>query len=70
VSYLGREDFAPAGARRAVLQERFGFDCNCQRCRCVPINRRQDFLSDCGSCFTPAPTYVFTGGLDMGFSGS
>lgn len=33
VSYLGREDFAPAGARRAVLQERFGFDCDCQRCR-------------------------------------
>jgi hypothetical protein len=33
VSYLGREDFAPAGARKAVLQERFGFDCDCQRCR-------------------------------------
>lgn len=33
VSYLGREDFAPAAARKAVLQERFGFDCDCQRCR-------------------------------------
>lgn len=41
MSYLGREDFAPAGARKAVLQERFGFDCNCQRCRCVPINRHE-----------------------------
>lgn len=33
VSYLGREDFAPAGARQALLQERFGFTCDCQRCR-------------------------------------
>jgi hypothetical protein len=32
VSYLGREDFAPAGARQAVLQERFGFVCDCPRC--------------------------------------
>lgn len=42
VSYLGREDFAPAGARQAVLQERFGFECDCQRCRCAfvrPLER-------------------------------
>eukprot|EP00879_Flechtneria_rotunda_P016441 GHRR01017205.1.p1 GENE.GHRR01017205.1~~GHRR01017205.1.p1 ORF type:complete len:287 (+),score=106.75 GHRR01017205.1:102-863(+) len=32
-SYLGREEFAPVGARQAVLQERFGFSCSCQRCR-------------------------------------
>jgi hypothetical protein len=33
VSYLGREEFAPAGARQAVLQERYGFDCSCARCK-------------------------------------
>jgi hypothetical protein len=33
VSYLGREEFAPAGARQAVLQERYGFDCSCARCQ-------------------------------------
>jgi hypothetical protein len=39
VSYLGREDFAPAGARQAVLRERFGFTCDCERCRCVAVER-------------------------------
>lgn len=33
VSYLGREEFAPAGARQAVLQERYGFACGCARCQ-------------------------------------
>jgi hypothetical protein len=33
VSYLGREEFAPAGARQAVLEERWGFRCGCERCR-------------------------------------
>lgn len=33
MSYLGREEFAPAGARQAVLQERFGFSCSCARCQ-------------------------------------
>jgi hypothetical protein len=33
VSYLGREEFAPAGARQALLQERYGFDCSCARCQ-------------------------------------
>jgi hypothetical protein len=32
VSYLGREEFAPAEARQAVLQERWGFQCSCERC--------------------------------------
>lgn len=32
VSYLGREEFAPAAARQAVLQERYGFRCACPRC--------------------------------------
>jgi hypothetical protein len=33
VSYLGREEFAPAGTRQAVLQERYGFSCSCARCQ-------------------------------------
>jgi hypothetical protein len=33
VSYLGREEFAPAGARQAMLQERYGFSCSCARCK-------------------------------------
>lgn len=33
VSYLGREEFAPVGARQAVLQERWGFACGCARCQ-------------------------------------
>jgi len=32
VSYLGREDFAPAQSRQQVLQQRFGFHCTCPRC--------------------------------------
>lgn len=32
ISYLGREEFAPAAARQAVLQERWGFECTCERC--------------------------------------
>ena len=32
VSYLGREEFAPAAARRAALLERWGFECRCERC--------------------------------------
>lgn len=33
VSYLGREEFAPADARQEVLQQRWGFKCTCERCR-------------------------------------
>lgn len=32
ISYLGREEFAPAAARQAVLHERWGFTCGCERC--------------------------------------
>ncbi|GFR45938.1 hypothetical protein Agub_g7402, partial [Astrephomene gubernaculifera] len=33
VSYLGRDDFAPRQVRQAVLQSRYGFRCDCPRCR-------------------------------------
>jgi hypothetical protein len=33
VSYLGREAFAPADDRRRALRERYGFRCECARCR-------------------------------------
>lgn len=42
MSYLGREDFAPAGARQALLQERFGFTCDCQRCRYERVGGQRD----------------------------
>ncbi|GIL87194.1 hypothetical protein Vretimale_14286 [Volvox reticuliferus] len=33
ISYLGREDFAPRQVRQAALQSRYGFTCDCARCR-------------------------------------
>ncbi|GBF93793.1 hypothetical protein Rsub_06125 [Raphidocelis subcapitata] len=32
ISFLGRQEFAPVGARQAVLRERWGFECTCERC--------------------------------------
>ncbi|GIL66850.1 hypothetical protein Vafri_20243 [Volvox africanus] len=33
ISYLGREDLAPRQVRQAALQSRYGFACDCARCR-------------------------------------
>lgn len=33
MSYLGREVLAPRQVRQSVLQHRYGFTCNCERCR-------------------------------------
>ncbi|KAG2489824.1 hypothetical protein HYH03_011627 [Edaphochlamys debaryana] len=33
VSYLGREDLAPRQVRQAALESRYGFRCDCARCR-------------------------------------
>ncbi|KAI8465647.1 MAG: hypothetical protein J3K34DRAFT_82272 [Monoraphidium minutum] len=50
VSYLGREEFAPAQARQAVLLERWGFECGCERCT-VEAAAPKELVSTIAACY-------------------